>query len=101
MNAPPLLPDDACLARFSAAIFKHANPRGFVSLRAFLDRKAQKGDKALFIDPISLGDPQFLAVVAERARQAATWHEPAVFCPPIVTLSTVDNAKTESIFEGP
>lgn len=72
MNAPPLLPDDACLARFSAAIFKHANPRGFVSLRAFLDRKAQKGDKALFIDPISLGDPQFLAVVAERARQAAT-----------------------------
>jgi hypothetical protein len=86
------------LSRFSAAIFKHAKPNGFVSLRAFPD--AVKNGKTIFIDPISLGDPQFNAVVAERARQAAEWPIPAVFCPPCATFKTATNATTENIFEG-
>jgi len=71
-----LLPDTEKLGRFCAAMFKHANPLGIVSLRAFPD--AAKDAPPLFIDPISVGDPQFLAVVTERARQAANWDRPAV-----------------------
>ena len=85
-----LLPGEDKLARFSAAIFKHADPKGFVSLRAFPD--ATKDGKPLFVEPISIGDRQFLAVVSERARQAAQWPKPAVFCPPVVTFRTADNA---------
>jgi len=93
-----LLPDEQDLARFAAAVFKHADPKGFVSLRAFLD--AKKDAPPLFIDPISIGDPQFLAVVVERAKQAANWREPAVFCPPVVTLKNGRNAKTDNVHEG-
>src|SRR5262249_7059055 len=69
-----------------------------VSLRAFLD--AKKDAPPLFIEPISVGDPQFLAVVVERAKQAANWREPAVFCPPVATLKNGRNAKADNVHEG-
>jgi hypothetical protein len=94
----PLLPDAEKLQRFCAALFKHANPEGIVSLRAFLENA--KDEKALFIEPISIGNPQFLEVVAERAKQAATWEVPAVFCPPVTTFKTTKNAKAENLLEG-
>jgi hypothetical protein len=93
-----LLPDTEKLGRFCAAIFKRANPLGIVSLRAFPD--AAKDAPPLFIDPISVGDPQFLAVVTERARQAANWDRPVVFCPPVVTFRTAKNAKKDNVLEG-
>jgi uncharacterized protein DUF3987/primase-like protein len=94
-----LPPDTEMLARFCAALFKHANPQGFVSLRAFPD-EGKKDTPPIFVEPINIGNPQFLAVVSERARQAANWPKPAVFCPPLVTLQTAKNAKTENILEG-
>jgi hypothetical protein len=99
--APPvgqLLPDEQDLAGFVAAVFKRADPKGIVSLRAFPD--AVKNAKPLFIDPIALGDPQFLAVVMERAGQAANWPKPVVFCPPVVTLKDGRNAKADNVHEG-
>ena len=33
----PLTPDRAALAAFTAAVFKNADPKGFVSTRIFLD----------------------------------------------------------------
>ncbi len=93
-----LLPDEQDLARFAAAVFKHADPKGFVSLRAFLD--AKKDAPPLFVVPISIGDPQFLPVVVERAKQAANWYQPAVFCPPVVTLKNGRNAKADNVQEG-
>src|SRR6185369_12871169 len=68
-----LLPNEQDLARFVAAVFKRADPKGIVSLRAFPD--AVKNASPVFIEPISLGDSQFLPVVVERARQAANWHK--------------------------
>jgi Protein of unknown function (DUF3987)/Primase C terminal 2 (PriCT-2) len=96
-----LAPDGAQLARFSEAVFKNANRLGFVSLRAFLDKDdTKKDDKPIFVTPINLGDPQYHALLVERARQAATWPKSAVFCPPVVTFRTGKDAKTENIFEG-
>jgi hypothetical protein len=53
-------PDVVQLKRFADVLFKHAAPVGFVSLRGFQHR-----DRATtFINPISLGDPQFMDVDA-------------------------------------
>jgi putative DNA primase/helicase len=93
-----LLPNEQDLARFVAAVFKRADPKGIVSLRAFLDLK--KDAPPRFVEPISIGDPQFLPVVIERARQAANWIEPVVFCPPVVTLRDGKNAKADNVLEG-
>jgi hypothetical protein len=92
-----LLPDEQALAHFSAVVFKHADPRGFVSVRAFPHRD---NTPAIFIDPITLGHPQFLEVVHERARQAATHREPAVFCPPVATFKSAKSATEENVLEG-
>lgn len=39
-------------------------------------------------------------MVYERARQAANWHKPAVFCPPIATFKTTKDAKGGNVLEG-
>jgi len=89
-------PDVVQLKRFADVLFKHAAPVGFVSLRGFQHR-----DRATtFINPISLGDPQFMDVVCERASQAAAWREPAVFCPPVATFKTGKSAAEDNVLEG-
>ena len=94
-----LIPDREVLLQFAELIFKNANPNGFVSLRAFRDNDRQD-EKPILIDAIRLDDPDFAAVVVERARQAATWDDPAVYCPPAATFKTPRNAKTENFHEG-
>ena len=96
----PLQPDENSLKCFVAAIFKHANRHGFISLRAFEDSTKTTKDKAVFVEPINFGHPQFMPVVVERARQAANWCRPAVFCPPVVTFRDTGSATTENILEG-
>ena len=56
----------------------------------------EKKDKPIFVDPIRIDDLDFLEIVTERARQAAAWHVPAVFCPPVATFRTHKNAKTDN-----
>ena len=97
MNA--LTPDREMLSRFAAIMFKHASPKGYVSLRAFPD-SGSRGQKALFVYAITLGDKDFADMLYEHARRAAEWHVPAVFCPPIATFRDPKNAKTDNIFEG-
>jgi RecA-family ATPase len=98
--AAELVPDPDQLAHFVNATFKHADRNGFVSLRAFPDSRNKGNGKPVFIEPVPLRHPQFHDVVVERARQAAKWHEPAVFCPPIVTFRKADNARADNILEG-
>src|SRR5271165_4892373 len=101
MNARPnveLLPDSEKLARFTSAIFKHADPKGFVSLCGFFE--AKENARPLFIEGIHLGDPQFHVVVSESARQAAQWQEPIVFCSPVATFKTSQDAKADNVLEG-
>ena len=73
-------------------------PETFVSLRGFRDDGVN--EKAIFIEPITVGDPAYVKFASERVKQAANWHQPAVLCPPVVTFKTAKNAKTENIFEG-
>ena len=61
------------LSRFAAIMFKHASPKGYVSLRAFPD-SGSRGQKALFVYAITLGDKDFVDMLYEHARQAAEWH---------------------------
>ena len=93
-----LNPDREMLAQFAGLMFKHARRDGFVSLRAFPDKS--KKEKAIFVDPIRIGDGDFLDITTERARQAAAWHVPAVFCPPVATFRDHKNAKTDNLYEG-
>ena len=54
----------------------------------------------MLIDPIRVGDQELINIAYERARQAANWHEPAVFCPPLATFKTIKSAKTDNVQEG-
>lgn len=94
-----LSPDREMLAQFASLMFRHAHPDGFISLRLFPD-KGSKGDKAIDIEPIRIGDKDFIDVTMIRAVQAANWHEPAVFCPPVCTFRNGRSAKTDNIYEG-
>src|SRR5271169_6935616 len=86
-----LTPDREALAAFSAAVFKNADPKGFVSLRAYKDDG--KDGPAIIIEPITIGNHAYLDVVFERTRQAAAWNEPVVFCPPVTTFASGKDAK--------
>ena len=98
-DAGKLIPDREVLLQFVALMFKNADTRGYVSLRAFKDND-KRDEGPIFTDPIRLNDPDFAAILFERARQAATWDDPAVFCPPVTAFQNHQNAKTDNIFEG-
>ncbi|MGM4959839.1 PriCT-2 domain-containing protein [Bradyrhizobium sp. 604_D8_N2_3] len=102
VKAPELIPDREMLGRFTDLMFKHADRNGVVSLRAFPDEKANgKKPAAIFVDGIRLNDPDFLNVVVERARQAATWDKPAVYCPPMSLFKNHQNASAANLIQGP
>ena len=94
-----LNPDREMLAQFAGLMFKNADPSGFVSLRAFRDND-RRDEKPILIEAIRLDDPDFAAIVFERARQAAVWDVPTVYCPPIAVFKTPRNAKTNNLHQG-
>jgi Protein of unknown function (DUF3987)/Primase C terminal 2 (PriCT-2) len=94
-----LAPDREVLLQFANLMFKNADRRGCVSLRAFLDND-KRDNKPILIEAIRLNDPDFTAIMVERARQAACWDDPAVFCPPVATFQNHQNAKADNLFEG-
>src|SRR3954447_8435517 len=98
-KATELEPDREALSRFASIMFKHARRNGFVSLRLFPDKGSHR-EKAIDIEPIRVGDKDFLDVVVTRATQAANWPTPAVFCPPVATFKDHQNAKADNICEG-
>jgi hypothetical protein len=94
-------PDVMQLKRFADAAFRHADG-GWLLLRAFEHKLANGEERSLWGANVSIhtGDPQFIHVVAERARQAASWPKSAVFCPPTATFKTGENAKAENVLNG-
>jgi hypothetical protein len=67
-----LNPDREMLAQFASLMFKHARPDAFISLRLFPD-KGSKREKPIDIEPIRIGDKDFLniAVIRATGRQLA------------------------------
>ena len=100
MSAHPgdLTPDRAQLAEFVSLLFGNASAEGFIALRSFVEGSKDEG--AILTEWTRIGDPDLLDTVYERARQAATWNKPAVFCPPVATFRDPKNAKTDNICEG-
>ncbi|WLB64669.1 PriCT-2 domain-containing protein [Bradyrhizobium japonicum] len=96
-----LKPDREMLGRFCDLMFKRADRSGVVSLRAFPDAKSSTGkEKPILVETIRLDDPVFLDIVVERARQAAAWDEPAVYCPPVASFRNNQSAKVTNLKEG-
>ena len=94
-----LLPDREMLGDFINLMFKNADPDGYISLRSFTDKGSQE-DKPIHIQAIRVGDVELLDIAFIRASQAATWHKPAVFCPPVATFKTTKTAKPDNLQEG-
>ena len=94
-----LKPDREMLGQFIGFMFKNASPNGFISLRLYPD-KGSDLEEAIDIQPIRVGDRELLDITVIRAAQASNWHEPAVFCPPVATFLTSQNAKTDNLCEG-
>jgi hypothetical protein len=94
---PHLPPDRKSVEPFLDAMFRHADPQTFVSLRAFDDISAAP---PLFAQAVAVGDVDIVARVCDGISQAANHPRPHVFCPPICTFKTAHNAKTENLADG-
>ena len=92
-------PDRGQIEMFVDGLFRHASPKGFVSLRAFYEEDAAKPFR---ITATALsGGLRFLVEVAEDdASRAANFPKPVVFCPPIATFTNKDRAREQDIAEG-
>jgi hypothetical protein len=94
-----LTADRGEIARFYAALFKHAPTGSWISLRAFRHRD----DEPMFYAYRSsfscarIGDPDLVEQAALVADWMARQPEGVVFCPPIATFKTEHNAKTENL----
>ena len=93
-----LQPDYKHLNKFVGAMFKHADPGGFVSLRAFYDDKS----KPFHITAVPVGDGLDLVAdyAAGIAYKAANAKRPVVFCPPIATFSNSEHAREQDLLQG-
>ena len=99
-TAPAMLePDRAELAIFIETLFRHADKRGFVSLRGFYENG---GKKPFRITPTSLvGGLGFLTDAAlDDARRAAQTPKPVVFAPPIAVFTNEERATEKDLLEG-
>lgn len=94
-----LPPDRDMLAKFSAAMFKHAGTEGFVSLRAFYEDDSTKPFR---ITPTSMkgGLPFLIEAVEDDANRAANHPRKVVFCPPIAIFSNRERAREIDILAG-
>ncbi|MCH8467499.1 MAG: DUF3987 domain-containing protein [Roseinatronobacter sp.] len=96
-----LAPDRNQIDQFATALFKYASEGSFINLRAFDDK--QKGQPAFEIDAVQINGAGLAPVIdraANMARRCANAAQSIVFCPPVVTFKTGDNAKAENVAEG-
>jgi hypothetical protein len=99
MQPEMMRPDRDQIEIFVDGLFRHASPKGFVSLRAFYEGDSAKPFR---ISPIGLsgGLPFLIEVAEDDALRAADHPKPVVFCPPIATFTNKDRAREEDIAEG-
>jgi hypothetical protein len=90
--------DRETVTAFTDCLFRYADEKTYVNLRAFHDLK--DGASPLFVEPVKIGAPDFIERVCERIREAGAHAEPFVFCPPICTFSEPNGAATENLAEG-
>jgi hypothetical protein len=96
-----LVADREEIARFAEALFKHADPGGFVSLRAFFDKGEPREGPAYWPFDTVMLTPGALAplidAAAERATRCARHPSRVVFAPPIATFRNTANASADNL----
>src|SRR6516164_3920931 len=92
-------PERDQIEMFVDGLFRHASPKGFVSLRAFYEEDATKPFR---VNPTALsgGLPFLIEAAQDDADRAANCPKPVVFCPPIATFKNKDHAREQDIAEG-
>lgn len=95
-----LTADRAQLATFLDALFRYADEGTYVSWRAFRD-DVKNAPPVLIESSQVTGDPADLLDAAERtATAAARFPQPAVYCPPVVTLTSATQAREADLANG-
>jgi hypothetical protein len=94
-----LEPDRDQLEVFTDALLRYAGDDGYISVRAFHEGDSSKPFR---VTPAALkGGLRFLLDVAEDdARRAAQNPAPVVFCPPLCTFSSREQAREGDILAG-
>src|SRR5262245_43633946 len=85
--------------KFVDALFRHADPGSYVSLRVFDDTKDDAfplANKSIFVEKTS----DLIENACRLIEQAAAHEVPHVFCPPIATFRTPKKATTEDLVNG-
>src|SRR5260370_8267285 len=90
-----LEPDRDEISRFVEALFRHADPGGFVSLRAFAKNKPWGWPW-----PVVTGAEVIPAAVRFAAR-CANAGVGVVFCPPVSTFPRPDSPPTHALINHP
>ncbi len=91
-----LIADRGQLERFHKLLFKHADPSAYVSLRAF-----PHGDNRPPFEILPVrADGAVVDRAVELAQRCADAAERIVFCPPVCTFASPDNAKGANVAQG-
>lgn len=95
-----LEPDAASIRAFLDALFRHADPGTFLSLRAF--DQAERNRPPVLIEGVKInGDLAPLAArAAAAAGKAANGRAPAVFAPPVATFDNPNKARVQDVANG-
>jgi hypothetical protein len=96
----PLEPNRDQIEIFVDALFRHASPGAFLSLRAFYEDRGKA--RPFNIIPVKLnGDFTVICnIVADATRHAANATDKIVFAPPIATFHDARKATEKDIAEG-
>jgi hypothetical protein len=92
-------PNRKDLTTFFTNLFRHADQNGIISLRAFFKNGTRDFPLWQPFPTVPVGD-NALAVINDAAGTAANTRKVTVFCPPVATFKTADNAKAENLLEG-
>jgi hypothetical protein len=86
---------------FVETMFRHAEPGGFVSMRAFRDDVEEPWNYAAWTTPqIAEGLDDVINAAIKLATMAAAASVPVVFCPPVATFKTANGAAEKDIKNG-
>src|SRR5712671_2370286 len=102
-----LEPDRDQIERFVSALFRHAKPEAYVSMRAFetvVGKDGKPVDRLFNKFSSWLAPEKGLDLLVNNAcldaRKAANHPRPVVFCPPIATFNKKDTARAEDLAQG-
>jgi hypothetical protein len=96
MREAAVRPDPTAIAEFAGALFRHADPAGFVAARSFYDD--EKNGPPFQVMAVAVREAP--AVVARMAEAAADAARPVVVCPPVCTFAARTGAAEADLSEG-